>query len=821
LSSRRFDPARALRLDGWEGFLAAAILFGLLIAFVFPEAALQGKVFRTPDSLAPSGLAQYLEDEDLEAPLWNPFIFSGMPAFASLSYHPGLYPASTLLRLLIDLLHLPPLTWLLFHYLWAALGLFCFLRWRGVRPWLAWLGGAFFILLPAQVAVGAYGHGSKVMTLSWIPWMLLFADRLMGKSSAESEGSPSVSSLTLDCSLLAASIAGLLLSAHVQVAYYGLLALGLFSILRLVMLFSRGLRARAIRALAAGLLALLLAAGASAILYAPVQEYSHHSIRGLSQGGGADWQYATAWSLHPSEWKTFVFPSAVGFGEETYFGRMPMTNYPNYLGPLAILAAAMLFIRPRRRRFDLFFLGLGLGATLVAGGQYLEFAYRPLYDWLPWFNRFRVPVMILILQQMAMAILLARGLQRVVEEERVRADFRLALGGGILVLLIAGIFAPTILEKTAMEGLSQRLGRQLSGLPPAQASAYLSAFAAKSVGWLRVESLRAALLLLPMLAVLELVRRGRKIALLPILAAATLVFLLGDLLPLDRRVLHPESHWDSHRGGGLWGMELAPQSDLPPKTLAFLEESLDDQRFFALPGSPFGGNRAAALGLANLGGYHAAKMALADSVIRSLGTGGAELLGRFAVKYIISPEQRNLGPDFPQIRAGGDSDSFLYENTHWRPRLFVEDRLQVEDEAASRRRLLEGKAASPLYLAEDPGFEPGAVADTCGRLIESDFGLDEVSCVVEMARPGVVVLADMDYPGWIGEIDGEERSLITADGFFRALSVEAGRHSLRFIFRPEGFRSLVWLRRGAFLVMAFLLVAGLAGLIRSGKEAPA
>ena len=364
-----------MRLEGWEGLLAATLLFAILLALIFPEAVLQGKVFRTPDSLAPSGLHGYVQDHELEAPLWNPFIFAGMPAFASLSYHPGLYPVSAMLRIVMNTLSLPPLTWLLFHYLWAALGLFIFLRHRNTRPWLAWLAGALFILMPAQVAVGAYGHGSKVMTLSWIPWILFFADRLLGKTST-----PAWRDLARDTALLAACISGMLLSAHVQVAYYGLLALGLFGLSRLALLIFSGKHFRAGRALAAAFLALLLAASVSAILYAPVQEYGQHSIRSVSQGGGADWQYATAWSLHPAEWTTFIFPSILGFGEETYFGHMPMTNYPNTLGLLALLSAAMLFLRAPRRRFDIFFLGLALMSTLVAAGQYFPILYRPFYE---------------------------------------------------------------------------------------------------------------------------------------------------------------------------------------------------------------------------------------------------------------------------------------------------------------------------------------------------------------------------------------------------------------------------------------------------------
>ena len=45
--------------------------------------------------------------------------------------------------------------------------------------------------------------------------------------------------------------------------------------------------------------------------------YARQSIRGLAEsGGGADYEYATNWSLAPSELPTLVLPSASGFGSE-------------------------------------------------------------------------------------------------------------------------------------------------------------------------------------------------------------------------------------------------------------------------------------------------------------------------------------------------------------------------------------------------------------------------------------------------------------------------------------------------------------------------
>src|SRR5439155_807580 len=84
---------------------------------------------------------------------------------------------------------------------------------------------------------------------------------------------------------------------------------------------------------------LLLAFAMSAFLYLPTHEYSKLSVRGGGEGGGAGLTYATSWSFHPREILTFVIPSMFGFGGSTYWGSMPFTDYPNYMGIVALALA--------------------------------------------------------------------------------------------------------------------------------------------------------------------------------------------------------------------------------------------------------------------------------------------------------------------------------------------------------------------------------------------------------------------------------------------------------------------------------------------------
>ncbi len=378
-------------------------------------------------------------------------------------------------------------------------------------------------------------------------------------------------------------------------------------------------------------------------------------------------------------------------------------------------------------------------------------------------------------------------------------------------------------------------------MEPGRAAAFLDQQIALSGRWLRADALRAGLLLLPLLAVMEWRRRQSEGVPAPgatpaawtaaeLAAAGALVLaLLVDLLPLDQRVLHPERHWETRRGVSLWGEALPAAGRLPARTLAYLEQNLDGQRFYALPGSAFAANEAAARGLASLGGYHAAKPALADSLLKALPVGGASILDRMAVRFIVTPQAGGLGPGFPLAAPAGSTEEAIYRNEGALARLRLVEQVRVEPPAASRQRLFAGRAEPGLVGVDaDPGlaFSPGAGEP--GEVLTATWDLDAVDCSVRLARPALLVLADLAYPGWQVSVDGERRPLLAADGLLRAVALAPGEHAVSFRFEPPRLALYRGLRAAAWVLLLGLAAAGLwpRGTWRRGRplaaeEAPA
>jgi hypothetical protein len=64
-----------------------------------------------------------------------------------------------------------------------------------------------------------------------------------------------------------------------------------------------------------------------------------------------------------------------------------------------------------------------------------------------------------------------------------------------------------------------------------------------------------------------------------------------------------------------------------------------------------------------------------------------------------------------------------------------------------------------------------------------------VTIDADARRPGRLVLLDTLYPGWKATVDGRDVPIEAANAAFRAVAVPAGRHEVRFEYRPVSVRN--------------------------------
>ena len=143
----------------------------------------------------------------------------------------------------------------------------------------------------------------------------------------------------------------------------------------------------------------------------PSYLYSEHSIRGAVQGGAA-FSYATGWSFSIREMITFIIPSFYGFGGNSYWGTIEpaMTDFPNYLGIFTIIFIIYGLLKRLKNNTYIYFLILSVFFLLLSLGKNF-FLFEFLFNYLPFFNKFRVPMMALMIFQFSIIIVASLGLQ--------------------------------------------------------------------------------------------------------------------------------------------------------------------------------------------------------------------------------------------------------------------------------------------------------------------------------------------------------------------------------------------------------------------------
>ena len=86
-----------------------------------------------------------------------------------------------------------------------------------------------------------------------------------------------------------------------------------------------------------------------------------------------------------------------------------------------------------------------------------------------------------------------------------------------------------------------------------------------------------------------------------------------------------------------------------------------------------------------------------------------------------------------------------------------------------------------------------------------------VEVEAELPRPGILVLSESWFPGWVASVDGAPTEILHADYVLRGVALGAGSHRVRFEYRPRSVTI------GAGLTL--LGVGGVLALVFSDRRA--
>jgi len=126
------------------------------------------------------------------------------------------------------------------------------------------------------------------------------------------------------------------------------------------------------------------------------------------------------------------------------------------------------------------------------------------------------------------------------------------------------------------------------------------------------------------------------------------------------------------------------------------------------------------------------------------------------------------------------------------PRAFVVPNVRAAGPAGPLRRFMGSSAKqlkSTVFLSSGAYRTARKVLPRRKQTLEQKVKItryenDRVDITVTTSAPGMLVLTDSNYPGWTATVDNKKARIYSAHGYFRGVTVPAGRHRVRFEFRP-------------------------------------
>ncbi len=758
---------------------------------------------------------QIQETEKVDA-IWIPNAFSGMPGFGSLAYMPHnvSYVQQAVLAIGKGLFLYSQESWIVLFYFLGGIFMYfaCRVLFTGAAgQFPSFLGALTFMLNPFFIGLAETGHGSKLMALSYIPLLFLLTYTLFQRRDLLSLG------------LLAMAIGTSLLTNHVQMVFYGFLIIGAYALWEVIAEVKQQPKASAIKS-AFFLGALLIGFAISAYVYLSVQEYAHYSIRGgggaPGVSGGLEYDYATNWSFHPFETLTYLIPSFFGYESPYYWGWMPFTNSTHYIG-LVPLFLGILALMYKRNRMTIFLAVFSLFALMLSWGKHFPLLYDTMFNYFPFFNKFRAPDMILHLIPITFGLLSLYGFQAIMEMNDKQADKeRSKLFSGLRILIIA-LAAFLIIGFVAKDGMNSFLSdfmfKRSDDLPQLQQQ--YGEIQAKQIlpqlYQMRYNALWDDYIKFALIggALIGLVMAYLKKKIKPVaLTLGLTVLLLVDLVILDTKYISPKPN------------TALEEHFTPDATVTFLQQDQSQFRVYQIGG--FMDNTYIYHNLDLIGGYSPAKIKIYQEMIDSIGLHpwrgilNVPVISMLNAKYIVVPGRLPEDTSLSVVYFDQAKQLVTYANKNVMPRAWF-----VNEYAVPRdKRELFNRMRSPLFdprnvalLEKEPTIKPVHSDSTSVTPVE--YKSREIKYKTYSSQPSLLVLSEVYYPaGWKAYIDGAETEIYKTNYVLRSVVVPAGEHTVEMKFDPPLYQAGFDISIGAWVIAAGLIVMGIVKMRKKGKK---
>lgn len=794
-------------LKTYQEYLILVVLL-LIPLFIFNSPyILEGKEPAGSDVIGSKGNTNlYLKYEELtgETVFWNPSLFGGMPMYNRIS--PTSIHIDSLIALLSNILK---------HFFWyfllGGIGLFLFLRQIKI-PWYASaVVAAAFIMLPDWQALLGHGHFSKLRAIMVLPWVLFTFDYFLEKKSWFSIG------------LFALAFSWLVRTHHYQIVFYGIIILVFLYAYPIVRLLIDKKYKEFSGVLLKLVIAVILTLMTSAQPTLATNEYAEYSTRGgnpvqlgdqaesAARTGGVSFEYATRWSLAPREIIDFFIPRFTGGtsgeiydgdkyaqikGQQVpgYWGEMPFTENYKSMGMILFLFALFGLVFYRKNSLVIS-LGIFIGfSILLAMGRHFPALYNLFYEYVPYFSKFRVPVMFAHITFIATYILAGFGLKAFFEELK-QKDYKLiaiVFGGGILFLIII----------LMMKSSFAYIGPNEAGRYNPQTLELIKDI---RMEFLTEDTIRVLILvaLTGLIALGYIFGKIRK----EIALVGILLFVGIELFWVTNRQVSKLDFIDETQLEQVVFRETAITKAL---------QSQNDNMRALVISNDFQSNYYAYF-YPTINGYSAIKLQVIQDIIDhnlfkfpTQDRLNWNVINMLNGKYIVSSTPLNY-PFLQKITEAQERKEILYLNKNVQPKAWFVKEIKSFDSPENLVLFMNDFSFDPdsLALLVNPSLEKHNFTGK-GSIEVIDYTPNIIELSIATDSEQFLVLSEVYYPkGWYAVTSDDKELIIEkTNHILRGVKVPAGNYTLTFYFEPQTYYTSMKLVWAGNIILIFLIIGG-------------
>lgn len=782
----------------------AVILLMIILFLIFLNPLFFGdKTFQSGDIISSHSFINYIKNHKGCFTLWNPLLFCGMPAYAigtGFKWFNLIWVGVTALKdIFVSPFSVHYTVWTIYLIL---LGINSYFLMKYLtKNTLVSIFTAIATSFSTGIIVFLFiGHVTKLDALSMYPLIFLVILKFQEKIKI------------IDILLLIIAFQIILQGFHVQIIFYTFLSVGIYFIYFLI----RGLVKKdnvfvknILKSVGVLIFAAIIASAIQMDNFSQIYQYLPYSTRGgksivensastktEDENSSAYYQYHTNWSFSPGEVLTFIVPSYYGFGNSvyegplsqgqsvdvnTYFGQMVYVDVAMYMGVLVFFFALFAIVTRWDEPFVRFLTILSGIALIISFGRNFPVLFDAMFYYFPYFNKFRVPSMILVLDQVSFPVLAGLGVMKIISL-RDEGNIKLTKAVRNIAYAFGGLFVLSILlHGPISDWFVGRVNDFAAGLRSTQPR-YARQFSALS-GYMSEMFTRDLMFAFGLTALAfgtgyyYINRKLSKDTFVIVVIVLTVI----DLWRIDAR---GERYTDQPDINNIFQTPqyvkvIKNQKDKEPFRIVNIKQ---DGSYGSLNNNS---NFNAYFMLEDFYGYSAIKPRSYQDLMDVVGPINPTLWRMLNVKYVVSSKPLPW-PGFDEIYS--EKNDIVYRNSNALQRAYFVDTVEEKPDL------------QVLKMAKQNSFDPEKVAFVNGTKLNVDKPdsttyahitkyLDEtVSLNVKASGNNFLFFGDTYLPtGWKAYIDGKKTVIYKADHGFMGIIVPRGKHKVEFNYSPASF----------------------------------